>query len=341
MILLTPEDPRLSFWSPQPVDRARGEARLDRFPAAVGQRLTGQIGPLANLRSSSGCAVLVRTDAPWVELHLDRLRHHQLVPVGVAAEILEADGSWRVTASEDLREREGRVTVRLATGLQRGEARAVAVWLPLISTCAVVGLGLPADAAAEPEAPPEPRWLAIGDSLTQGFSVQCPTQNWVHRVMRARDLPAWNLGVGGLMIEPEVVRWALEARRWDLVTIGLGSNHAWRESDAERAVERALALAEAALAGGHGRVLWLLPPYKPCEEGKGPAEFAGVPLDRAAGERAGRVRAALREALGLHAPRLEVVDDLGVRDHRFYPDGLHPFAIGFARYADQVLAALG
>jgi len=205
----------------------------------------------------------------------------------------------------------------------------------------VAGVALPAAATVIAEVPPEPRWLAIGDSLTQGFSVQCPTQNWVHRVMRARGLPVWNLGVGGLKIEPEVVRWALDARRWDLVTIALGSNHAWSESDADEVAARAVALADLALAGGHGRVLWLLPPYKPCEDGKGPADFAGVPLDRAAGERAGRVRATLRAALAGHAPRLELSDDLGVRDHRYYPDGLHPFAIGFARYAERVLAALG
>lgn len=340
-MMLGPADPRLSFWCPQPVDRTRGEARLDRFPLAITPLLAGQIGPLANLRSSSGCAVAVRTDAPWIELHLDRLRHHQLVPVGIACEVEQEDGTWTAYASPDLREREGRVAVRFATGLERGATpRAVALWLPLISTCAVAGVTLPDGALVAAEPAPEPRWLAIGDSLTQGFSTQCPTQNWVHRVMRARGLPAWNLGVGGLRIEPEVVRWALASRRWELVTIGLGSNHSWREADVAEAAARAAALAELVLAGGHGRVLWLLPPYKPCEEGKGPPEFAGVPLDRAAGERAGRVRDILRATLAAYAPRLELVDDLGVRDHRYYPDGLHPFAIGFARYAERVLAAL-
>ena len=341
MMLLTPADARLSFWCPQPVDRTRSEARLDRFPVPVTALLGGQIGPLANLRSSSGCAVLVRTDAPVIELHLDRLRHHQLVPVGVACEVAAEDGTWQAFSSADLRELEGRVVVRFATGIEHGAAlRTVALWLPLISTCAVVGVALPAGARVEAEPPPEPRWLAIGDSLTQGFNVQCPTQNWVHRVMRARGLPAWNLGVGGLKIEPEAVRWALAARRWQLVTIALGSNHAWREADADEAAARAATLAELALAGGHGRVLWLLPPYKPCEDGKGPGDFAGVPLDRSAGIRAGRVREALRATLAGY-PGVEVVDDLGVRDHRYYPDGLHPFAIGFARYAERVLAALG
>lgn len=340
-MLLLPADPRLAYFCPQPVDRARPEVRLDRFPAAATQALTGQIGPLANLRSSSGCAVVLRTDAPWVELRLDRLRHHQLVPQGVALEVARADGGWDATASEDLREREGAVAVRLATGLERGGAPAtVMLWLPPISTCAVAGVVVPDGSVIGHAAAPEPRWLALGDSLTQGFCVQAPTQTWVHRVMRRRALPAWNLGVGGLMIEPEALAWALAARRWELVTIALGSNHSWRDSDAERVAERAARLAGIALAGGHGRVVWLLPSYKPCEEGKGPPDFAGVPLDAATGARARRVRDTLRATLARFAPALEVHEGLAHPDWRFYPDGLHPFAIGFAKYADNLERAL-
>ncbi len=337
--VLPPSDQRLAFWCPQPVQRALAEVRLERFPAAAHAAVAGQIGPLANLRSSSGCAVLLRTDSPWVELRLDRLRHHQLVPVGVACEVQEAEG-WRAYASADLRERDGAVCVRFATGCERGGPLAtVALWLPLISTCAVAGVAVAEDAQIAPATLPEPRWLAIGDSLAQGFTVQDPTQNWVHRLMRRWDLPVWNLGVGGVRIEPEVFAWALAARRWELVTIALGSNHAWRESDAEIAAERAVQLAELAVSGGHGRVVWILPPWKPCEDGKGPGEFAGVPLDAAAGERAGRVREAIRARLAGVAG-IEVVGDLGYRDHRYFPDGLHPFAIGFARFADQLDRAL-
>jgi lysophospholipase L1-like esterase len=216
----------------------------------------------------------------------------------------------------------------------------VLLWLPTISTCEVAGVALASGSRVEPATLPEPQWLAIGDSLTQGFSLQCPTQHWVHRLQRRWELPAWNLGVGGLKIEPRVFEWALQGRRWDLVTIGLGSNHCWNEADAAEAPERADEMAELALAGGHGRVVWLLPPYKPCEDGKGPQEFFGVALDRATGERVRRVREALRERLSAYAPRLEVVSDLAPRDYRYYPDGLHPFAAGFAIYADNLDQAL-
>jgi lysophospholipase L1-like esterase len=336
-MLLPLSDPRLSFHSPQPVDRTRAEVRLERFPAAAYTAVANQIGPLANLRSSSGCGVLLRTDSPVVTVRLAALRHHQLVPQGLACEVEQDDGSWRPYSSLDLREVGRDVPVPLPTGLERGgPLRTVAVWLPTISTCALSGIELLPGSAVEPAPVPQPRWLAVGDSLTQGFSVQCPAQNWVHRLMRRWNLPAWNLGVGGVKIEPGVFDWALSARRWDLITVGLGSNHSWDEADVVEAPGRAAALAELVLSGGHGRVVWLLPPYKPCEDGKGPGDFMGVPLNREAGERVRRVRESLRASLSEYAPRLELVDDLLPHDPRYYPDGLHPFAAGFARMADTL-----
>jgi lysophospholipase L1-like esterase len=276
-----------------------------------------------------------------VTLHLAALRHHQLVPQGVACEVEQQDGSWRQFSSLDLRELQRDISVPFATGLERGGRTAtVALWLPLISTCAVAGVELMDGSAMSTVELPEPRWLAIGDSLTQGFSVQCPTQDWVHRLSRRWRLPAWNLGVGGVKVEPGVFDWALATRRWDLVTIGLGSNHSWNDDDVAKAPEAAARFAEMALSGGHGRVVWLLPPWKPCEEGKGPPDFAGVPLNREAGERVRRVRELLQERLSEYAPKLELVGDLLPHDPRYYPDGLHPFAAGFARMAEAMHRAL-
>jgi lysophospholipase L1-like esterase len=341
MILLPASDLRLSYWSPEPVDRTLPTLRLERFPRVAQDALTGQIGPLANLRSSAGCAVVLRTDSPRVTLLIERLRHHQPIPCGIALEV-ERDDGWHQVHSEDLRERDGDLAVGLPTGLERGgPLRTVWIWLPLISTCVIAGVKVTDGAQVAPAELPAPRWLAIGDSLTQGFSVQSPLQNWVHRLSRRWQLPVWNLGIGGVKIEPAVFAPALAAQRYDLVTIALGSNHSWRESDVASAAERAAELAELALAGGHQRVVWLLPPWKPCEEGKGPPDFAGVPLDRATGERAGRVRAALRERLSTYVPRLQLVEDLMPHDHRLLPDGLHPQALGFAKFAENLERQLG
>ena len=333
-MLLTPADERLSWLAPQPVDTTRAEVRLERFPHACQQLLAGQIGPLANLRSSTGCGVQFATDAAWIELRLDRLRHHQPFPQGVALEVRQSDGGWLAVESPDLRERDGAVAVRLPTGLVPGELRTCIIWLPPISTCAVAGIMLPDGCQIVREPAPVPRWLALGDSLTQGFSTQSPLTTWVHRLMRRWDAPAWNLGVGGLLIEPAVFTWALESRRWPLITIALGSNHCWREATVANAAEACSTLIEAALAASE-RVVWCLPPWKPMEDGKGPPEFMGIPLDRDTGARVGRIRTALRERLAAY-PGVTVVEDLLPHDHRQFPDGLHPAALGFAKYGEKM-----
>ncbi len=243
--------------------------------------------------------------------------------------------------SEDLREREGKVTTILATGLERGQAPGVvSLWLPPISTCSLAALEINDGALVERVPPPHPRWLAIGDSLTQGFIVSSPLDTWVHRLARRWHAPVLNLGVGGIRIEPAVFAQSVAGRSYDLVTIALGANHAWQELECKEAGARAAELAALAAAATHRHIAWLLPPWKPFEAGRGPGEFAGVPLDKAAAERLVRVRSAIRGALLPLAPRIQLVEDLSVRDHRLLPDGLHPQALGAARYAEAIASVL-
>ena len=331
-------DPGLGWVAPQPVERGPGEIRLERFPAAVAQLLAGQIGPLANLRSSPGCGVRLRTDSPWVALRLARLRHHQPIAQSVAIEIHAADGV-RTADSGDLREFEGDHEVRLPTGLERGGACAdVALWLPPVATCAIAGVGVAEGSRTLPVDEALPRLLCLGDSLVQGFSCASPLHTWPHRV--ASGVGHWNLGVGGLRIEPEAFAWAFDAQPWEACIIGLGSNMAWHAADLDRVAETGAAFARRACASRARRVLWLIPPWKPCEDGKGPGEFMGLRLDAEQGRRFGLCRQVLREALAAFAPRLELVEAPPPRDHRFYPDGLHPFAPGFAAIARAITATL-
>lgn len=338
---LPASDQRIAWFAPQPI-RAVGETvRPERFPSDIGRLLLGRIGPLANLRSASGCYLSFATDSPRLIVELDRLRHHQPTPVGMDCEVAQADGSWLVSSSPDLREYDGQIDVAFATGCERGgPRRRVRLHLPLISTAVVAGLRLTDGAQIEATPMPAAQWLAIGDSITQGFSVQQPTQHWLHRLGTARDRPVWNLGLGGLTIDAAVFRWALEAHHWPLVTIGLGANHAWDPRQMDQVIPMAEELAQLVSAGGHSRVLWLLPPWRPCEEGLGPPDFAGVPLDRAAGERLGRVRDELRQLLADY-PAIEVIADPLSHDARLYPDGLHPSAWGFAQLAAALDTRIG
>lgn len=336
------DDPALSYWAPQAPHADPLGYRLQRFPMASQECIRGQMGPMANVRSASGCALVFATDSGQCILHLERLRHHQPVSAHMSVQWCLPHGPWHTVPSTDLRLHEGRHDLWLATGIPAGEVVECWIWMPLISTCLIAGISVAEDAQVAAVDLPQPRWLALGDSLTQGFSVPCPHDHWLHRVSQERSLPAWNLGVGGLRIEPELFTWALAERSWDLVTIALGSNHAWRDSDAQAELleERARQLLDAVVAGDHRRVVWILPPWKPCEDGLGPPEFFGVPLDRAAGDRAQRIRQQLRQIVADYAPAVEVVEDLMPHDHRLLADGLHPGSIGMQAQAQRLQQAL-
>lgn len=334
-------DERIAVFAPQAARRLRGELRISRFPARASEILQDQIGPLANLRSAAGCFLCVRTNSPRIDVLLRRLRHHQPVPQSLDCVVEQTDGTWLSSASVDLRPLDGDVRVSLFTGLERDRAaREVRIFLPCISTCVIAGLAISDDADFATGQVPKADFLALGDSLTQGFNVAHPTQTWVQRVAFRRGLHAWNLGLGGLKIEPAVHDWAIQRGDWRVIVVALGSNHAWRESDADHCSERAamlLELLQPCLA--QTQVLWVLPPWKPLENGLGPPDYMGVPLTAAAAKRVERVRADLAQILRSE-PRITVVTDALPHQARWMPDGLHPEALATAAYADAIDAAM-
>ena len=335
MIDISADDERINYAAPQAVKHTRGDVRLNRFPQHVTEHLHGQIGPLANTRSSSGCYLSFQTDSPWIVLKLARLRHHQMTPSGVDCEVQQRDGRWVTLYSADIRCYSGDTEIRFASGLERGKGlNTVRIYLPLISTCAVAGIRLTKDSILEPAEIPPVRWLAIGDSLTQGFSVQAPSQHWVHQVSHKLDLPVWNLGVGGLGIDAQVFEWALQAQHWDLVTIGLGSNQAWSREATAQTGEATQAMLDAVAQASSTRVVWLMPPWKPLCAGLGPPEYMGVPLNAAAAERLEDVCSQITERCAEN--NIASINGLLPENHRLFVDGLHPAALGMQHYTQQV-----
>jgi lysophospholipase L1-like esterase len=86
----------------------------------------------------------------------------------------------------------GRGTARLVLG--RGEGRAI-VYLPEAMHPLVTQL-VAEDGIIEP-APPQPRWIAYGDSIVEGWIASSPSGCWVARVGRRRGLDAVNMGYAG------------------------------------------------------------------------------------------------------------------------------------------------
>jgi len=330
----------VELFCPREPRREDGAWRPVRFPPETEALLAERIGPQANLASPAGCALRCVTDAPWCELHLASLRHHQPLPSALDAELIEATGRRVVTGTE-LQGRRGEIVERfeLAAPGAPAELRELWLWLPPISTCAVAGLGLPEGATLAPPPPAAVGWLAIGDSITQGFAARSYAETWVHRVMRACGRLCWNLGIAAVGVEPELFTPALPPGRFELATVGLGANDAWRVSAADGLEERVDAVL-ALLCPAVRRCVWLLPPWKPCEAGLGPERYAGVLLDRAAGERMGHLRERLAAHLARFPDFVEVVGDLLPSDPDLQPDGVHPGAAGFARMAERLAPQL-
>ncbi len=69
------------------------------------------------------------------------------------------------------------------------------------------------------------RWLAHGDSLTQGANCSVPTMNWVDITARTLGLKATNLGIGGYGKAEAIIAEAIAARTdFDVLSLHVGAN---------------------------------------------------------------------------------------------------------------------
>ncbi|MDA0989198.1 MAG: SGNH/GDSL hydrolase family protein [Verrucomicrobia bacterium] len=104
-----------------------------------------------------------------------------------------------------------------------GTRRVFDIWLPHLCPTRVACIDVDDGCAVEPAPPAGPKWLAYGDSITQGFTVSSPVLSWFARCARAVDAHGWNLGVGGARLDAEIAD-SLPEVDVDLVTIAYGGN---------------------------------------------------------------------------------------------------------------------
>lgn len=69
------------------------------------------------------------------------------------------------------------------------------------------------------------RWLAHGDSITQGANVSVPSTTWVETCSRRCQLEAVNLGIGGFgMAEIEIAEYLASRQDADIISLNIGTN---------------------------------------------------------------------------------------------------------------------
>jgi lysophospholipase L1-like esterase len=79
------------------------------------------------------------------------------------------------------------------------------------------------DGELEP-APAQARWIAYGDSITEGWSASSPARGWVATVGREIGLDAMNLGYAGSARGEIVIAEQIAALDVDVISVAYGTN---------------------------------------------------------------------------------------------------------------------
>lgn len=188
------------------------------------------------------------------------------------------------------------------------------------------------------------RYVALGDSTAVGVGAKADGgyPERLARRLKASGIPIGilNLGVSGATTR-DVLRGQVErgaAKRPDLVTLGIGTNDAWRlvpEDDFARQVN---AIADVLERSGSPVVAFNIADLGHAPAARIAQAWTGVTPEQITA----RIRSLNRvlDALA-DRPRFHVVDlfgasqrTLATRVDLFSPDGFHPSATGYAHWAD-------
>jgi lysophospholipase L1-like esterase len=106
---------------------------------------------------------------------------------------------------------------------KNGAEHSFDIWLPHCVDCEVGSLEL-SDGSSFVEADSfEKKWLAYGDSITQGMSAFLPSDTWVGISARKLNVEIRNLGIGGAVARQELSE-HLPDYRYDFASIAYGVN---------------------------------------------------------------------------------------------------------------------
>jgi lysophospholipase L1-like esterase len=195
----------------------------------------------------------------------------------------------------------------------------------------ITGLG-----SAIAPGPTRRRWLAYGDSITEGWGASAPGRTWLATAARRLDLEAVNFGYAGSGRGELVVAEAMAAVPADVITLAFGTNCWGMIAFSEDLLEATVRAFVASLRAGHPRtpIVAVSPIVRPDAEARPNRLGATLAGLRAAYERA---------VLGLGAADAGITLVRGgelVRADQL-ADGIHPDDAGHAALAVAVGAAVG
>jgi lysophospholipase L1-like esterase len=230
--------------------------------------------------------------------------------------------------SAEVPARAGQGTVRLPLG-----PGPTIVYLPegmAPTLTGIAGVG----AAIEP-APPQRRWLAYGDSITEGWGASTPGRTWLATAARRLGLEAVNFGYAGCGRGELVVAEAMAATPAEVITLAFGTNCWGRIAFSEDLLEATVRAFVASVRAGHPRtpIVLVSPIIRPDAEAT--PNRLGTTLARL---RAAYERAAL--GLGTADAGITLVRGRELVSPGQLADGVHPDDAGHAELAAAVGAAV-
>ncbi|CAM5578995.1 hypothetical protein GCM10010329_76590 [Streptomyces spiroverticillatus] len=197
-------------------------------------------------------------------------------------------------------------------------------------------LGIRARGGRIAPAPPRPRWVVHGDSITEGWWSTRPAHAWPAAAGRLLGLEPVNLGHAGAGRAELAVAQQLAGLPADVLTLAFGTN-CWGRAPFDVPLLRETVRAFLALVrGGHPDtpLLVVSPVLRPAAED----------APNAAGATLGALRAAMedvvRQEVAAGDGRLALLPGLGLLGPEHLADGLHPDDTGHALIAAAVAEAL-
>jgi lysophospholipase L1-like esterase len=203
------------------------------------------------------------------------------------------------------------------------------LWLPHMAQADILALSIDDDATLSPAPPLTLRWLAYGDSITQGMTAPIPTQTAIARTALALNANVLNLGIGGAQLDEELHQ-TIPHESYDIVSIAYGTND-FLHIPLQTFSSRARLLVSALTQAQPKRPIILITPLT--WVGQNTVNKFGTTLQD------------LRNSLAPIATEFPNVtllhgDQAIPHDDQYFVDKVHPNAAGFQLYATALTNAL-
>ncbi len=203
------------------------------------------------------------------------------------------------------------------------------IWLPHMAQTDILALEIDDGAALSPAPALKLRWLAYGDSITQGMTAKIPTQTAIARTALALNANALNLGIGGAQLDEELHQ-TVPPEHYDVISIAYGTND-FAHIPVETFSSRARLLVSALSQTQPKRPIILITPLT--WVGQNTINKFGTTLDDLRRSLA-PIASDFPHVTLLHGEKLIPEDD------QFFVDKVHPNAQGFELYASHLTAAI-